>query len=103
MSDLDGQDDAVDATPLAPPSLLPSSSTLSFAIAEEDIAGGVLLSVGANLDAIPADKEDVVDTDNNGAMVAAVIAMMDTTGGNDAREAFVLALSLSTRRALILI
>ena len=97
---LDGRGDAADATPLAPPSLLlPSSS--SSAIAEVDVVGGVTLSVDADLDVVPANKEDVVDADVNGATVAAVIATPDTTGGDDAREAIVLALSSSTRHALI--
>jgi len=94
-SALDGRDDAVDATPLVPPSLLSSSSS-SSAIAEEDAAGGVPSSVEADLDAVPANKEDIVDADNDGAMVAAVIATLDTTGGDDAREAILLALSSST-------
>ena len=68
---------------------------------EEHVAGGVPLSANADLDTIPTDKEDVVDVDNNGAMVAAVIATQDTTGGDDKREVIVLALSLSTRRTLI--
>jgi len=85
----------VDATPLVPPSLLSSSSS-SSAIAEEDAAGGVPSSVEADLDAVPANKEDIVDADNDGAMVAAVIATLDTTGGDDAREAILLALSSST-------
>ena len=34
-------------------------------------------------------------------MVAAVIATLDTTGGDDVREAIVLALSSSTQRTLI--
>jgi hypothetical protein len=56
---LDGRGDAADATPLAPPS--PSS-----AIAEVDVVGGVTLSVDANLDVVPATKEDVVDADDDG-------------------------------------
>ena len=60
-------------------------------------------SVDANLDAVPANKEDVVDADNDGATVAVVIATPDTTGGDDAREAIVLALTLSTQRALTVI
>jgi hypothetical protein len=100
--DLDGRDDAADATPLAPPLLLLSSLS-SSAIAEEDVTGGVPSSVDADLDAVPATKEDGVDVDDNGATVVAVIATPDTTGGNDAREAIVLALSSSTRRALIVI
>jgi len=76
------------------------SSSSSSAIAEEDVEGGVPSSVDADLNAVPANKEDVIDTDDDGAMVAAVIAMPDTTGGNDMREAIVLALLLSTRRAL---
>ena len=100
--DLDGRDDAADATPLAPPLLLLSSLS-SSAIAEEDVAGGVPSSVDADLDAVPATKEDVVDADDDGATVAAVIATPDTTGGDDAREAIVLALSSSTRRALIVL
>ncbi len=98
MSALDGRDDAGDATSLAPPLLLSSSS--SSTIAEEHVAGGVPSSADANLNAVPADKEDVVDVDDNGAMVAAVIATPDTTGGDDSREAIVLALSSSTRRKL---
>ncbi len=99
---LDGRGDAADATPLVPPLLLSSSSS-SSAIAEVDVVGGVTSSVDANLDAVPATKEDVVDADDDGATVAAVIATPDTTGGDDAREAIVLALSLSTRRALIVL
>ena len=102
LSALNGRDDAADATPLAPPLLLLSSLS-SSAIAEEDVAGGVPVSVDANLDAVPANKEDIVNTDNDGATAAAVIAMPDTTGGDDVREAIVLALSSSTRRALIVI
>ena len=64
--------------------------------AEEHIAGGAPSSADANLDAVPADKEKVVHIDNGGAMVAVVIATPDTTGGDDAREAIVLALSSST-------
>ena len=60
-------------------------------------------SVDADLDAVPATKEDVVDADDDGAMVAEVIATPDTRGGNDAREVIVLALSSSTRRALIVL
>ena len=75
-----------DTTPLAPLSLL-SWSSLSSAIAEEDVARWVPSSADANLNALPADKENVVDADNDGAMVAAVIATPDTMGGNDAREA----------------
>jgi hypothetical protein len=58
LSTLDGRDNAVDATPLAPPSLLSSSlsSSSSSAIAEEDAAGGVPSSVDADLDAVPATK-----------------------------------------------
>ena len=51
----------------------------------------------------PATKEDVVDAEDDGATVAEVIATPDTTGGDDAREAIVLALSSSTRRALIVL
>ena len=102
-SALDGRDDAADATPLAPSSLLSSLSSSSSAIAEEDVAGVVPSSVDADLDAVPATKEDVVDADDDGAMVAAVIPTPDTTGGDDAREAIVLALSSSTRRALIVL
>ncbi len=93
MSALDGQDDAGDATSLAPPLLLSSSPS---AIAEEHVAGGALSSANANLDAVPADKEDVVNVDDNGAMVAVVIAMLDTTGDDNAREAIVRALLLSS-------
>jgi hypothetical protein len=75
-----------------------SSSLLSSSIAEEDVAGGVPLSVDVDLDAVPATKEDVVDADNDGATVEAVIATPDTTGGNDESEAIVLALLSSTRR-----
>jgi hypothetical protein len=75
----------------------------SSAIAEEDVAGGVPLSVDADLYAVPTNKEDVVDADDDGAMVAAVIAKPDTTSGDDAREAIILALSLLTRRALIVL
>ena len=63
-----------------PPLLLLSLSSLSTIIAEENIAGGVLLSTDANLGAIPFDKEDVNNVDNNGVMVAAVIATPDTMG-----------------------
>jgi hypothetical protein len=76
---------------------------LSSAIAEVDIVGGVTSSVNADLDVVPATKEDVVDADDDGATVAAVIATPDTTGGNDAREVIVLALSSSTRHALIVL
>ena len=79
------------------------SSSSSSAIAEEDVAGGVPSSVDADLDAVPATKEDVVDADDDGATVAEVIATPDTTGGDDAREAIVLALSSSTRRALMVV
>jgi hypothetical protein len=72
--------------------------SLSSAIAEEHIAGGVPLSIYADLDAVSTDKEDVVDIEDDGAMVAGVIATPDTTGGNGAREVNVLALLLSTRR-----
>ncbi len=65
--------------------------------------GGVTSSVDADLDVVPATKEDVVDAEDDGATVAAVIATPDTTGGDDTREAIVLALSLSTRRALIVL
>jgi hypothetical protein len=85
----------------SPPLLLLSLSSLSTIIAEENIAGGVLLSTDANLGAIPFDKEDVNNVDNNGVMVAAVIATPDTMGGNVARDAIVLALSSLTRRTLI--
>jgi hypothetical protein len=68
-----------------------------------DVVGGVTSSVDANLDVVPATKEDVVDAEDDGATVAAVIATPDTTGGDDAREAIVLALSSSTRRALIVL
>jgi len=72
---------------------------------EVDVVGGVTLSVNADLDVVPATKEDVIDADNDGATVAAVIATPDTitTGGDDAREAIVLALSSSTRHALIVL
>ena len=78
-----------------------SSSSSSSAIAEEHVARGVPSSAGANLDTVPTDKEDVVDVDDDGAMVAAVIATPNTTRGDNAREAIVLALSSSTRRTLI--
>ena len=78
-----------------------SSSLLSSAIAEEHVAGGAPSSANADIDAVPADKEDVIDVDNNGAMVAVVIATPDTMGGNNVREAIVLALSSSTQRTLI--
>ena len=94
MSALDGQDNAGDATPLAPlsfPLLLLLSTN-----AEEDVAGGVPLSAITDLDAIPANKEDIVNADDNGAMAAAAIVMPDTTGGNDAREVIILALLLLT-------
>jgi hypothetical protein len=101
---LDGQGDAADATPLTPPSLLlSSSSSSSSAIAEVDVVGGVTSSVDADLDVVPATKEDVVDVDDDGATVATVIATPDTTGGDDAREAIVLAFSSSTRHALIIL
>jgi hypothetical protein len=58
-------------------------------------------SADANLDAAPANKEDVLDADNDGAMSVMVIAMLDTTGGNDAREVIVLALLSSTQHTLI--
>ena len=77
-------------TPLAPLLLL-SLLLLSSAIAEEDVTRGVPPSAGADLDAVPADKEDVVNADNDGVMVAAVIAMLDTMGDDDAGEAIVLA------------
>ena len=99
-SALDGRDDAGDATSLAPPLL---SSSSSSAIAEEHVAGGAPSSADANLDAVPTDKEDVVDVDNVRVMVAAVIATPDTTGGNDAREVIVLALLSSMQRALTVI
>ncbi len=102
LSALDGRDDAADATPLAQPSLLSSLSS-SSAFMEEDFAGGVPSSVDAELDAVPANKEDVVDADDDGATVAAVIATLDTTGGDGARKAIILALSSSMRRALIVI
>ena len=60
------------------------------AIMEEDITRGEPLSTNADLDAVPANKEDVVDADNNGAMVVVVIATPDTMGGNNAREVIVL-------------
>ena len=66
---------------------------------EEDVAGGVPLSDDTDLNAVPTNKEDVVDVDDNGAMVAAVIATPDTMGGNNPREAIILALSSSTQRA----
>ena len=93
MSALDGQDDAGDATSLAPPFLLSSSPS---AIVEEHISGGALSSADANLNAVPTDKEDVVNVDDNEAMVAVVIATPDTTGDNNAREAIVLALLSSS-------
>ena len=83
--------------------MLLSLLLLSSAIAEEDVTRGVPPSAGADLDAVPADKEDVVNADNDGVMVAAVIAMLDTMGDDDAGEAIVLALLSSTRRALIVI
>ena len=89
----------MDATPLA----ASSSLSLSSAIAEEDVPGGVPSSVDANLDAVPATKVDVVDADDDGATVAAVIATPDTTGGDDAREAIVLALLSSARCALLVL
>ena len=98
---LDDRGDAADATPLT--SLLLSSS-LSSVIAGVDVVGGVTSSVDANLDVVPATKEDVVDVDDDGATVAAVIATPDTTGGDDlVREVIVLELSLSTRYALIVL
>ncbi len=98
---LDGRGDTADATPLV--LLLSSSSSSSSAIAEVDVVGGVTSSVDADLDVAPATKEDVVDADDDGATVAAVIATPDTTGGDDAREAIVLALLSLTRRALIVL
>ncbi len=94
---LDGRGDAADATPLA---LLLSSLSSSSAIAEVDVVGGVTSSVDADLDVVPATKEDVVNADDDRATVAAVIATPDTTGGNDASEAIVLALSSLTQHAL---
>jgi hypothetical protein len=73
-------------------------------ITEVDVVGGVTSSVDADLDVVPATKEDVVDADDDGATVAAVIATPDTTGGDDlVREVIVLELSLSTRYALIVL
>ncbi len=92
---LNGQDNTGDATSLTPPLLL-SVSLSSSAIAEEHVAGGAPSSADADLDAVPTDKDDVINVDDDGAMVVVVIAMLDTTGGNDAREAIVLALSSST-------
>ena len=60
----------------------------------------MLSSANANLNAVPTDKEDVVDVEDDGAMVGAVIATPDTMGGDDAREAVVLAL-LSVNAAYI--
>ncbi len=60
----------------------------------------MLSSANANLNAVPTDKEDVVDVEDDGAMVGAVIATPDTTGGDDAREAVVFAL-LSVNAAYI--
>ena len=94
LSILDGQDNAGDATSLAPPLL----SLLLSAIAEKHVAGGVPLSANTDLNAVPADKDDIVNVDGDGTMVAAVIDTPDTTGGDDAREAIVFALSSSTRR-----
>ncbi len=71
--------------------------------AEEHVAGGAPSSADADLDAVPADKEDVINIDDDGAMVAAVIATPDTMGGNDTREAIILALSSSTGHALTVI
>ena len=51
---------------------------LSSAIPEEDVAGGVSSSADANLNAVLANKEDIVDVDDNGAMAAVVIATPDT-------------------------
>jgi hypothetical protein len=62
------------------------------AIAEEHVTGGAPSSADANLDAVPTDKEDIVNVDDNRAMVAAVIATPNTKGDNDAREVIVLAL-----------
>ena len=72
-----------------------STSSLS-AIADEHVAGGAPLSAHADLNAVPADKEDVINVDDNRAMVAAVIATLDTTRGDNAREAILLALSSLT-------
>ena len=101
MSVLEGQDNVGDATSLAPPLLSSLSLSPSSAIVEKHVTGGVPSPANANLDAIPADKEDVINVDDDGAMVVAVIAMPDTTGGNDARDVIVLALLLLTRRTLI--
>jgi len=79
------------------------SSSTSSAIAEEDVAGRVPSSIDTDLDVVPATKEDVVDADNGGATVVAVIATPDTMVGDDAREAIVLALSSSTRCTLIVL
>ena len=79
------------------------SSSSSSAIAEEDVAGGVPSSVDADLNAVPATKEDVIDADDDRATVAEVIVTPDTTGGNDVREAIILALSSLTRSALIVL
>ena len=100
MSTLDGQDGAADTPPLVLTLLLLLLSLLlsPSAIPEEDIAGGVLSSADTDLDTAPADNEDVVDADNNRAMVATVIAMPDTMGGNNAREAIILALLPLTRQ-----
>ena len=99
MSTLDGQDGAADAPPLVMTLLLLLSLLLSpSAIPEEDIAGGVLSSADTDLDTVPADNEDVVDVDDNGAMVATVIAMPDTMGGDKATEAIILALLPLTRQ-----
>ena len=99
-STLDGRDNVGDTTSLASP-LLSLSLSSSSAIAEEHVAGGVPLSTDSDLDAVPADKEYVVDVDNYRAMVATVIATLDTMGGDDAREVIVLALSSSTRHTCI--
>jgi hypothetical protein len=45
----------------------------SSAIAEEDIARGELSPPTPTSTPVPADKEDVVEADNNGAMAAVVI------------------------------
>ena len=99
LSALEGRDNMGDATPLAPPLLLSLSSSSS--IAEEDVAGGALLSSDADLDAVPANKVGVINADNDRAMAAVVIAMPDTMGGDDAREVIILASLLSTGRTLI--
>ena len=59
------------------------------------------MSADANLDAVPANKKNVVNADDDGAMAAAVIATSDTMGDKDTREVIVLALLSLTGLTLI--